>query len=472
MSVEKLYPNQPVLMVDDEPTWLRSMAMALKVSAGINNVVYCSDSRDVKGLLNQQNFSLVLLDLTMPHLGGKEILGILTENYPEIPVIIISGINQIQKAIECMKLGAFDFFVKTDERERVTAGIERALRQVQLQNENQLLAQRVLMQAVNCNQAFTQIVTKSPKMLGIFEYLSAIAKSPEPVLITGESGVGKELIAKALHLASDPKAPWIAVNVAGLDNMAFSDTLFGHVKGAFTGADTDRPGLIEEAAGGILFLDEIGDLTPQSQVKLLRLLQEGEFYPLGSDRPSKNRARILTATNQDLATKEAKGLFRRDLLYRLRSHKVEIPPLRERREDLSLLLDTFFTETAQALDKKIPTVPPQLLTLLQNYSFPGNIRELRSLVYDAVSIHSGGVMSMHSFKDSISENHESISPNTPRLNAANSKVIFGEQLPSIKEVNQLLIGEAMLRAKGNQSIAAIFLGISHQALSKRLKSTS
>ena len=196
---------------------------------------------------------------------------------------------------------------------------------------------------------FAGIVTRNRRMQALFQYVEAVAHSPEPLLVTGESGVGKELVARAVHDLAGEDEPWVAVNVAGLDDNHFADTLFGHARGAFTGAEQARGGMIDKAGSGTLFLDEIGDLSAASQVKLLRLLQEGEYYPLGSDRPQKLRARIVVATNVDLAASQAAGQFRKDLYYRLCAHHVHIPSLRERREDLPLLLDHFLEQAAQAM---------------------------------------------------------------------------------------------------------------------------
>ncbi len=464
------FPQLPILLVDDEPVWLHSLALSLKISAGIDNVVSCHDSREVLGVLQQKCFSLVLLDLTMPYIGGEELLFSIKETYPELPVIIISGLNQIETAIRCVKSGAEDFYVKTDERQRVVTGVVRVLKQQQLRLENRQLANSLLQIQPETDPAFASIITCSDKMHAIFSYAMAIASSREPILIYGESGTGKELIARALHQYSCPDKPWVAVNVAGLDDMVFSDTLFGHVKGAYTGADHERKGMVEQAGDGILFLDEIGDLSESSQVKLLRLLQEGEYFPLGSDQPHKCRARILTATNIKLANQEDAGKFRRDLRYRLGSHRVEIPPLRERKEDIPLLLDLFLTTAAVSVNKTKPTVPPELVALLSTYNFPGNVRELRSMVYDAVSVHAGGVMSMRRFKAALDGDESSSKLETTTVaNGKNIKISFGVELPTLKEVGGLLIGEAMQRSQGNQSLAARLLGVTPQALSKRLK---
>jgi len=309
-------------------------------------------------------------------------------------------------------------------------------------------------------------VTADRAMRAVFKYLESVAGNRQPLLITGESGVGKELIAETAHALSRRSGPLVTVNVAGLDDHVFADTLFGHSRGAFTGADRARAGLVEQAADGTLFLDEIGDLSPASQVKLLRLLQEGEYYPLGSDHPKRSRTRIIAATHQDLAAKQAAGEFRRDLYYRLRIHQVDIPPLRQRPADLPLLLEHFLDETAAELDKPKPAVPPALVQWLSSYHFPGNVRELRAMVYDAMSVHRSHTLSMEVFKRAIGAGEQAQPPAT-----LTERVSFNPDapLPSLNEMGDLLVEEAMQRAQGNQSVAARMLGISQPALSKRLK---
>jgi len=461
-----LYPEHPILLVDDEPGWTHTMALSLRVSAGINNISVCNDSRDVLDCLRQKKISLVLLDLTMPYIGGEDVLAMIKQDFPDVPVVVISGMNQIETAIRCVKAGAEDFYVKTDERERVVNGILRVLKQSQLEGENLLLRQELMREEDCGDPAFSRILTVSPLMKGILSYLKAISTSLEPVLITGESGVGKELIADALHQLGGAEKPWIAVNVAGLDDVVFSDTLFGHVRGAFTGADSHRQGMIEEASGGTLFLDEIGDLAPASQIKLLRMLQEREFYPLGSDKSHKLNARIVVATNRNLSELESAGSFRRDLLYRLNAHRVDVPPLRRRTEDLPLLLKHFIENAAAAVGKPTPFSPPELVSLLATYHFPGNIRELRSMVYDAVSVHRQGILSLERFVDAMGLAATVVSSDTP---VSTEAIRFPDQLPSLKEVTRLLVGEALRRSNGNQSVAARLLGVTPQALSKRLK---
>jgi DNA-binding NtrC family response regulator len=260
----------------------------------------------------------------------------------------------------------------------------------------------------------------------------------------------------------------VAVNAAGLDDQVFADTLFGHLRGAYTGAQEARKGMIEEAAGGVLFLDEIGELSSASQIKLLRLLQEGEYFPLGSDQPRKLKARLVFATNLDLEQRQAQGLFRKDLYFRLRSHRINMPPLRERAEDLPIMLARLLQDAAVAMGKKVPTAPPELVTLLSNYPFPGNIRELRAMVYDAVSQHNAGILSLRPFKEQL-QHGDVAGAACPTAASAGSNLFSGRPLPTIKEVVTELIDEALKRSEGNQSLAARLLGISPPALCKRLK---
>ncbi|MDM8525766.1 sigma 54-interacting transcriptional regulator [Desulfococcaceae bacterium HSG8] len=318
-------------------------------------------------------------------------------------------------------------------------------------------------------EVFKKIITNDPEMLKIFHYVESISHTNQPVLITGETGVGKELIARCIHEIRETKGNLVVINVAGLDDNIFSDTLFGHTRGAFTGAEQPRRGLVEQASGGTLFLDEIGELTPASQVKLLRLLQEGEYFPLGDDQPRYTDAYIITATNENLWQLQRGGRFRKDLNFRLRTHHIHTPPLCERPEDITLLVDYFMDEAARTLEKKRPTPPKELFTLLRTYSFPGNIRELRAMVFDAISRHKSKVLSLETFRAHIAQEQEHrVSQSEPGIDEASPFALLRE-LPTIRQATQMLVTEAMKRANGNQSIASRMLGISQPALSKRLK---
>lgn len=465
---KSLYPSFSILLVDDEPAWLEALSFSLEWS-GITNVITSQNSRNVMEIIEQSKVRLAILDLTMPNLGGEELLTLLSEQHPEIATIVISGMNQIEVAVQCMKLGAFDYFVKTAEEDRLVNGVMRAIKMQELRLENRQMSECILVRKLKQPQIFEKIITTDRSMHAIFSYIEAVAKSPEPLLISGESGVGKELFADVAHRLSGCRGVLVAVNVAGLDDNAFSDTLFGHVRGAFTGADQARRGMIEEAANGTLFLDEIGDLSLISQVKLLRLLQEGEYFPLGSDVPKRLRARVIVATHQDLAAKQAAGTFRRDLYYRLCTHHVHVPPLRERKGDIPLLLDYFLDEAAQAFGKKKPTPPKELAQLLATYSFPGNIRELKAKVFDAVSTHRDRVLSMDSFYKTICV--AEASQVKAVATASEQKPFAGfERLPTFGEAIEMLMSEAIERAGGNQTIAARLLGMTQSGLNKRLKS--
>ena len=467
-----VFPQFPVLLVDDEKQALDSFEMALR-SARMSHFVRCQDSREVMPYLSRQEAEVILLDLWMPHVSGQDLLQAIRKEFPEVPVIVITGANEVETAVECMKLGAFDYMVKPVEKSRLVGGVIRAIELRELQRENKSLKAHVLSDKLEHPEAFSEIITCSRGMRSIFQYIEAVSASPRPLLITGETGVGKELVARAVHTVSGRKGGFIPVNVAGLDDNVFADTLFGHTKGAFTGADHARSGLLEQASEGTIFLDEIGDLSAASQVKLLRLLQDGEFFPLGSDMAKRSDARIVVATNQDLEERQVSGAFRKDLYYRLYDHHIHIPPLRDRKEDLPFLLEHFLNKASDSLGKKKPTPPPELITLLSNHLFPGNIRELESMIFDAVSNHRSGKLSMDLFKRHIfREGQPIVTDLEQRLDEVGAPISFSQKLPTLKQAEHFLIAEAMRRAEGNQSIAAMSLGISRQALNKRLKKAS
>lgn len=463
------HPRLPVMLVDDEVQALDSFELALR-SANVNNLLRCQDSREVIPLLAEQDIEVMLLDLRMPHFSGEELLPEITKDFPHVPVIVITGADDVETAVKCMRAGAFDYIVKPVERSRLVASVKTALELRELQRQNQLLRAHVLSDQLADPEPFAEIITTSKMMRSIFQYIEAIANSPQPVLITGETGVGKELVARAIHKVSGRQGAFVAINVAGLDDNVFADTLFGHRKGAFTGADQTRNGMVEKAEEGTLFLDEIGDLSPASQVKILRFLQEGEFFPIGSDVAKRSNARIVVATNQELETLKDLGKFRKDLYFRLRIHHIHIPPLRDRKEDLLPLLDHFLEKASKALGKKKPTPPSELTILLTAYHFPGNIRELESIIFDAVSKHVSGKLSMGVFKSYISKQQPALKPDSVGLLLDDtSPISFSEKLPTLKEAEQLLIAEAMKRSDNNQAIAAMHLGISRQALNRRLR---
>ncbi|MBT4484823.1 MAG: sigma-54-dependent Fis family transcriptional regulator [Candidatus Latescibacteria bacterium] len=461
------YPYKPILLVDDEKQFLFSVTFALN-SAGINNIVECDDSRRVLDLLAEHSFSVIVLDLNMPHISGFELLPEIKQEYPYIPVTVLTAVTEIETAVECMKNGAFDYLVKPLDNNQLLTHIRRSIDHAEMQAENLLLKEYLLTDELKHPKAFKMIITRNKAMKSIFKYVESIAGTSLPVLITGETGVGKELFAMAIHTVSGRRGNFVTENVAGVDDTLFSDTLFGHKRGAFTGADRDRKGLIEEASGGTLFLDEIGDLCIESQVKLLRLLQEHTYYQLGSDKPKSSDARIVVATNKDLKSVLESGAFRKDLYYRLYAHHIKIPPLRDRKEDIPLLLEHLLQKTANEIGKKKPTAPRELLMLLNTYNFPGNVRELEGMIVDAVSRHESGILSTKSFREKIItdlQESETISNRQPFV----EQLDFPEQLPTLKELETMFIEEAMRRADNNQTIAAQLLGISRNTLNSRLR---
>lgn len=466
-----LNPIKPILLVDDEEHFLSTAELVLN-SNRFTNVETCNKSSKVIDQLKEKEYSLVALDINMPEISGKELLPKILENFPEMVVIIITAINDVENAVECMKLGAFDYLVKPIDEERFLASINRGLYFASIRNENIRLRESLFKDKLEFPDAFSKIITNSNMMISIFKYIEAIARTNLPVLVTGETGVGKELIANAIHEISGREGELVSLNVAGVDDNLFSDTLFGHKKGAFTGADIERKGLIEQAESGSLFLDEIGDLSIESQVKLLRLLQDGKYFPLGSDVAKLSNARLILATHKNLDKMKDDNTFRKDLYYRLQAHHVHIPPLRERKKDIPILISHFIGKASEELNKKRPKSPKELYTILSNYSFPGNIRELEGLIFDAVSRHSSGILSIESIrKKTIGTEKEvkekNISPTQPE-NFSDS-IIFTSQFPTFKTAELLMIKEALKRTDNNQTIAAQLLGITRRALNNRIQ---
>lgn len=464
----KPYPANPILIVDDEEDVLQSYKMTLRLS-GINNFTLFSDSRKVMELLSRSRHSAVVLDLSMPHVTGLELLNCIREKHPGTPVIVVTGSNSVPTAVECMKQGAHDYMVKPVEDSRFITGLKNVIEIFELRNENNALRQSMLAPQIKNLDAFSSIVTTSNAMLAIFGYIEAIAEGAKPVLVTGESGTGKELVARAVHAVSGRTGKFVPVNVGGLDDTVFSDTLFGHRKGAFTGADAERRGLVEEASGGTLFLDEIGTLDITSQTKLLRLLQENEYYPIGSDVVKTARAAVIAATNADLQARMKAGDFRNDLYFRLLTHHIHIPPLRERREDLPALLDHFLAQASGASAKARPAVPPGMLSLLCQYEFPGNVRELGALLFDLAARCRSDALDLTHLIEYIAR-QTGRNPGDLTVEAANQCTIpYHGEFPKLREVEDFLICEAMAKAGGNQYRAAEMLGVAQSTLWRRFK---
>ena len=458
-----------VLIVDGDAGVLAS-TQRLLIRSGIRQVATLQDGRGLMEKLQQGGIDVILLDLIMPQVSDNELLPQIIQDYPEIPVIIITAIHELETAVQCMKAGAFDYLVKPVEESRLVSIVKRALEMRNLRGQVALLRERLVSDSLDQPQAFTHIITQSRNMQATFQYVEAIAGSDEPILVTGETGVGKELMVQAIHRVHGRSGKLVSLNVAGLDNHMFSDTLFGHRKGAFTGAQETREGLIAQATGGTLFLDEIGDLSAEIQVKLLRLIQERTYLPLGADVAKMTDARIVVATNQDLEQLIKTNAFRADLYYRLSTHCVHITPLRERREDIPLLAGHFLQEAAHSLNKSPPIPPPGFIKLLSSYPFPGNIRELRSLIFDAVARHQSGILSLKSFrKMSRKKKVAALEVYSPPQKDEQDVLIIPGRFPTLGEAERFLFKTALKRSGGNQGIAATLLGVTRQTVNRWFK---
>lgn len=455
------------MIVDDEEEIRKSFSIFFEDSG--YRVIEAKNGLDGLDKFRSHHPDLVFTDLRMPQMDGMEFMRRIKEIAPDTPVVVISGIGVVADAVKAVKLGAWDYITKPvislSELEIVA---RRALENLELRRQVSALGQKVLVGQVTNKGAFSAIITKDEGMVRIFRYIEAVAPTSQPVLISGPTGVGKELLAQSVHKTSGRSGEFIAVNLGGVDDQVFSDTLFGHVKGAFTGADRLREGVIAQASNGTLFLDEIGELAESSQIKLLRLLQEQEYFPLGSDRPRKTSARVVAATNRDLRAMVEEGRFRQDLYYRLCTHKVQVPPLSCRNGDIELLLALFVREAATALHKDPPVISQELPCYLAAYDFPGNIRELKAMVYDAVARHSRGTLSKEFFLQAMDLQRQS----GGKLPAAEVMSRIGDatenRLPTLKEAEEALIQKALELAGGNQGVAARHLGITRQGLNKIL----
>ena len=462
------YPNTHILLVDDDPVSALTYSAMLRED-GIHNITTINDSKEVLPFLTKQgNVRLIILELLIPHMSGTELISQIKEDFPDIQVIVVTVLEKVEIIVKCIQAGALDYLVKPIEKDRLISSVRKVFELYSLHNEISSLKKYLLSDVLEREEAFSSIITDSQQVMSIFKYIESIAISSRPVMITGETGVGKELIAEAIHKSSLRKGEFVSVDIAGLDDTVFSDTLFGHKRGAYTGADRAREGLVARASGGTLFLDEIGDIDKLSQIKLLRLLQENKYYPLGSDIPVKSEARIVVATHQDIKELQMEGRFRKDLYYRLNAHHIHIPPLRERPEDITLLFDHFLDKEAKLLNKRKPKVPVELNILLSTYHFPGNIRELQGMIYDAMAQYESGMLSMDSFKTIINQESTSVINTYPPSNGESALTdIFG-RFPTLKDVEDYAVEEALRLSKGNQGIAASLLGMKRQTLNRRL----
>ncbi|MCU0588459.1 MAG: sigma-54 dependent transcriptional regulator [Syntrophobacteraceae bacterium] len=384
--------SNTILVVDDERDFLETVKRGLLIS-GYRHLKLLSDPVEALRLVEGgDSFDIALLDITMPGMDGIELLDRIKERSPHTECIMVTAINEVGAAVQCMQKGAVDYMVKPFLLEELILRIERVLERKRFLDLLELKS-CPSPQSLNHPEAFRDICTISPSVRKLLKEAELHAASDLPVLITGESGTGKELLARAIHRASPrERFPFIAINMPASSGTLFEAEFFGHTKGAFTGAERERSGYLESAHKGTLFLDEIGNLPMAHQAKLLRVLQEGEVIKIGSSKPIKVDVRFVAATNQDLVKLQAKGEFRKDLFYRLRGAWIHLPPLRDRPDDIPVLIHRFVG--ALRSERRVESIAEDALRFLLTYDYPGNIRELRSIIESAANMAQGAPITM------------------------------------------------------------------------------
>jgi DNA-binding NtrC family response regulator len=451
--------KRTVLVVDDEQNMQTVMRMVLE---GAGHEVLVADSGET-ALAHAQNPNLdvVLTDLRMPGMGGEEFVVRCRKERPDVPVIIVTAHGTIRSAVKSIHDGAADYLTKPFEPEQLEIAVHNAIKLRDILRENaQLKAE------VSESRGTKRLVGGSRAAQQLLEEIQRVAPYKTGVLITGESGSGKELVARTIHeLSPRRERPWVALNCSAIPRDLMESELFGYVKGAFTGATHNRAGRVEQAQGGTLFLDEIADLDSPLQAKLLRVLQEREFSPVGSNQVRAADVRFIAATNRDLKELVREGRFREDLLYRLDVYSIVVPPLRHRREDIPLLAQTFLLELAAEMDKKIAACTPAALERLKRYDWPGNIRELRNTVERSLLSCRGETIDVEDLPETVA---------APSGSAAGEKFTLGSMGEKnldhwLEEVERNVILEALAQTKGVQAHAAKKLGISERSLWHRIK---
>ena len=452
--------NQRIAIIEDDLLAAQAMAGGIKAIPG-TSVRTIAHPDMVAELLADWPPTVVLLDLTLPGRSGESVLAELQRDHPQALVIVATGLNDAVTAVRLLRAGAFDYLTKPLEMTVVRAAVERALRHAAVVGEQQAISNRFLRLDSTLHPAFATFITTDAHLKDVLRYAEAIATSPRAVLITGETGTGNDLVARAIHEVSGRQGAYVVCNLGGLDDALVSDALFGHRKGAFTGAISDRAGLVESARGGTLFLDEIGDLPLPTQIKLLRLLQDGDFFPVGDDRPRQADIRVIAATSQNLDERLADDRFRRDLYYRLAAHQVHLPALRERLGDLTLLVRHLTRRAALACQRPEPEISSEFLKALAHRELPGNIRELDAIIADALARHQDGETWVA----------QDVNSGTRRIQAVHvdSATVWPTPLPSMDQALDSLVEEALRRSDGNQTHAAKLLGITKQTISYRMR---
>jgi DNA-binding NtrC family response regulator len=449
--------KEVIHIIDDEPI-IHEVLGDLLTSEGYE-VERSSNGEDALKKHAHQTFDLVLLDLLMPGLDGMTVLKRLKEIDPSAVVSIITAYASVKSAIEAMKIGAFDYIQKPFKHDELLLMVKRAINHKKLKEENVRLKEQLQRKF-----SFENIIGKSKVMQDVFEFIKASAPARSTILVQGESGTGKELVARAIHLNSDRKqGQFIIVNSGSLPPDLLESHLFGHVRGAFTGAVSQKKGLFEAADKGTLFLDEISSLNLETQAKLLRVMQEREFMHLGGTTTIRVDVRIITATNMDLEILISQGRFREDLFYRLNVIKIELPPLRERKEDIPLLAKHFLNVYSKENNKEIEGLTEDALRILEEYNWPGNIRELENLIERAVVLTKEKVITRENLPPFIL---------TPQLNRTEISPLSERSLNLKEELQNFqkkTIIEALNKTNGIQKKAAALLGVKPTTLNEMIK---
>jgi two-component system NtrC family response regulator len=448
-------PGFRILLIDDEEAQIASLKSFLKRRN--YTVKTALSGEDGLEIVRNEEIDLVFTDFRMGGMNGLDVVKEVKRINPEILIAVITAFSATEEAVEVMKAGAFDYLAKPINLDELEILVEKAKEHNYLVSENKLLREQL-----EDKYKFNSIITQNARMEDVLNTAGRVAKSKSTVLIRGESGTGKELIAKAIHYSSNRKEkPLITVNCAALTESLLESELFGHEKGAFTGAVSQREGRFEQADGGTLFLDEVGDIPLQTQVKLLRALQFGEFERVGGTQTIKVDVRVITATNRDLEDLIRKGLFREDLFYRINVISITIPPLRERKSDIPLLIRHFIDRFAEENDKTVSGISKEAQNILMRYHFPGNIRELENIIERAVVLTRGNIITTNDLPSVVNnENHRAI------LDPHN----FSDSYPDkVAAFERAIIEEALEVKNGNQSQAAKMIGISERHLRSRMQ---
>lgn len=444
-----------ILLIDDEESQLKSLSSFL--NRRNHNVYTALNGAEGIQLVEKNHIDLVLTDFRMPEKNGLEVLEEVKKINPSIDVVVITAYGSIEDAVEIMKKGAYDYLSKPIDLNELENLVNRVAEKRLLQKENSELKQQLKEKF-----KFDSIISQSSKMEDVLNLAGRVANSRATILIRGESGTGKELVAKALHFASDRhKAPFITVNVAALSENLLESELFGHEKGAFTGAIEGRKGRFEEADGGTIFIDEVGDIPLSVQVKLLRTLQFGEVQRLGSNETKRVNVRIISATHRHLEEMIHAGEFREDLYYRLNVVAINLPSLRERKEDIPILVEHFVKKYSEINGKEVTAIDPTALDKLMKYSFAGNIRELENMIERSVILCRGNVI-----QEEDLPLHIEMSLEKSLMDPRDINQNYNEKMKAF-EVE--MVEEALKRNNGNQSAAARELGISERHLRSRLE---